>query len=71
MFNKEEIELMFPIGQNFHTGLWGFLRVNGGLNLNECVYKTHKSATIARTKYIKLYKQIVWARKNEYKELIN
>lgn len=37
-----------PIGRNFHTGLYGFVRVMGCLNLNRCIYKTKRSAEMAR-----------------------
>ena len=39
-----------PVGQDRHTGLWGFDRVGGCLNLKRCIYKTRRSATLARKK---------------------
>ena len=39
-----------PIGQDFHTGLWGFARHADGLNLNACRYDHYVAADEARTK---------------------
>jgi hypothetical protein len=34
----------FPVAQDFHTGLWGWRRVNGCINLKECTFKSKSSA---------------------------
>ena len=35
---------MFPVGQDFHTGSWGWRRVNGCLDLSKCTFKSRASA---------------------------
>jgi hypothetical protein len=36
---------MFPVGQDFHTGKWGWRRVNGCLDLSRCVFGSKSSAS--------------------------
>ena len=39
-----------PIGQDFHTGLYGYARIHDCLDLRFCTFKSEKSAQIARGK---------------------
>lgn len=43
-----DFQAAFPIGQDFHTGLWGWRRVLGSLNLNACRFKTEMEAVVDR-----------------------
>lgn len=44
----QEFNKKYPVVQNFHTGLYGFSRVNGCVNLSLCTYKSERSAKLAR-----------------------
>ena len=52
---RQEYKASHPIGQNFHTGKFGFERVHDCLNLNLCLYKTEHRATIARAQAANAY----------------
>lgn len=39
-----------PVGQDFHSGKYGFRRYAGALNLNACVFPTRRAAETAREK---------------------
>ncbi len=51
MSTIEKIKKELPVSQSSHTGLWGFERVMGCLNLNRCIYRTERSAILARAKW--------------------
>ena len=34
----------FPVAQDFHTGLWGWRRINGCIDLRECKFRSHTAA---------------------------
>ena len=38
----------YPVGQNSHTGRWGWRRVSGCLNLNLCHFATEGEARADR-----------------------
>ena len=40
----EKFDEMFPVAQNFHTGLFGWRRVNGGFDLSACRFKSKSAA---------------------------
>ena len=44
----ESYQDAFPVGQNFHTGKWGFGRYADGLDLNTCRYPAKLSAEKVR-----------------------
>jgi hypothetical protein len=35
----------FPIAQDFHTGLWGWRRINGSVDLSKCAFKSRAAAS--------------------------
>ena len=45
-----EFKRVNPVGQNHHTGKWGWRRVGDCLNLNKCVWGTKKAAEMDRAK---------------------
>jgi hypothetical protein len=71
MLIKKEISICLPVCQNFHTGLWGFEKVNNALDLKKCIYKTEREAKLAREKYIKEIEAILVFDQNEYEKRIN
>jgi hypothetical protein len=40
----------FPACQNWHTGLWGWRRVNGCYDLSQCRFKSKAAASRDRNK---------------------
>ena len=47
----------FPVCQSFHTGRWGWRRVNGCVNLNTCVWKTEAEAEADRDRHYDDYRK--------------
>lgn len=50
---KKEITILdvhYPVCQAFHTGLWGWSRINGCVDLSMCHHKTERAAKISRNK---------------------
>jgi hypothetical protein len=39
------LSVKHPVGQSFHSGGWGWQRVNDCLNLNTCTFPTKMAAT--------------------------
>ena len=39
-----------PVGQDTHTGLWGYNRINGCLDLSRLYYKSKRAAQLARAR---------------------
>jgi hypothetical protein len=35
----------FPVAQDFHSGLWGWRRINGCIDLRECKFKSRAAAS--------------------------
>lgn len=35
----------FPVAQDFHTGLWGWRRINGCIDLRECTFRSRSAAS--------------------------
>lgn len=35
----------FPVAQDFHTGLWGWRRINGCIDLRECKFRSRAAAS--------------------------
>jgi len=35
----------FPVAQDFHTGLWGWRRVNGCIDLRKCIFRSRAAAS--------------------------
>ena len=35
----------FPVAQDFHTGLWGWRRVNGCIDLSKCAFRSRAAAS--------------------------
>ena len=53
--NLESYQEAFPVGQDFHTGKWGFVRYAGGLDLRCCRYPSKAYAEKVRdSEYAKL-----------------
>lgn len=44
----------YPVGQSSRSGLWGWARVSGGLDLSACSYKTELAAKRARNRALAL-----------------
>lgn len=50
-----DYQTAFPVGQDFHTGKWGYGRHAGGLDLNTCRYPAKLYAEKVRdTRYLKV-----------------
>ncbi len=47
---KKEFLAMFPVAQDFHTGLWGWRRINGCLDLSCCNFKSEMACKQNRGK---------------------
>lgn len=41
----DEFNEKFPVAQDFHTGLWGWRRVNGAVDLSKCTFKSRSAAS--------------------------
>jgi hypothetical protein len=35
----------FPVAQDFHSGLWGWRRINGSVDLSKCAFKSRAAAS--------------------------
>lgn len=35
----------FPVAQDFHSGLWGWRRVNGCVDLSKCIFRSRAAAS--------------------------
>ena len=35
----------FPVAQDFHSGLWGWRRINGSVDLSKCTFKSRAAAS--------------------------
>jgi hypothetical protein len=43
--SNEEFNNMFPVAQDFHTGKWGWRRINGCIDLSKCTFKSKGAAS--------------------------
>lgn len=41
----DEFNEKFPVAQDFHTGLWGWRRINGAVDLNKCTFRSRAAAS--------------------------
>jgi hypothetical protein len=46
---KKAIEIKTPVLQSASSGLWGYIRVNDGLDLTSCIHKSELAAKQARS----------------------
>jgi hypothetical protein len=40
----DEFNEKFPVAQDFHTGKWGWRRINGAGDLSKCTFKSRAAA---------------------------
>jgi hypothetical protein len=53
----EQVNEAYPVAQARHTGLWGWERVNGGIDLSKCRFLSRLAATRDRNRMMRVYNE--------------